>query len=120
MLTIKEKIDPAFVPASGLGMIFEARSGDELLGVCRFSVDRTKVTVVGGACDDSSVLDGLVRAGLFAAMDRGAEVFECAVPEPELRALLDALGIPARGRLDLFFSGGCKGGCTGDCTSCRG
>lgn len=120
MLSIKEIPDPSHRPARGRGLTYEAREGEKRVGLARFSDTGETISLTDAEWSDRAILDGLVRAGFFAAMMRGVLYFSREIRQPDTQTALDELDIPAQGELARFFAGGCKGGCDGDCTACRG
>ena len=49
-----------------------AADGEEILGICFFSINDTICKIQKISCDDASISDGITRASLNAALNKGA------------------------------------------------
>lgn len=96
--------------SGGDAMMFEAVSGGRREGFCVFTLRDGAVLVEDASCQDAEILDGLTRAGLSAAWQRGCKRFGFSDGmEAALRERLTGIGIPAEGELEAFFGRGCRG-----------
>ena len=99
------------------GLVYAAKAGDEQLGRAVFGLDEGTIIIRELDCADDMIADGLVRAGLNAALNRGLAMFESRLSGEPARMLL-RLDIPARGYLGAFFARKCRSDCKGNCEQC--
>ena len=102
---------------SGPAECLTVREGGERLGAVLFRRQGETVEIFAARAADASLLDGLLRAALNAALNAGARPAVCS--EEALFPALRALGFLPSGEhpgrlqaaLSAVFSKGCPGGC---------